>query len=269
MNSVSQTNAPATGTISDLLHKGTRSDDVVYAETDFDLPPPGGVMVADLKNLQQVSQKVATYLLAAPNDATGKQSPWYPQLQAWKTSLDQFLATPQQSGLFNLIPTMANFVARGMEEAPAPVDSTLGNIDDEMSGMGYYVIKAMAAHITEQQAVVSAPNVANFVRIFAVRGFVEEGAWEDEKMPVNGAGVMILDAPAVVTQLKAGPWQQAKQFLGGAATASGYFTRYVGSGDGLAVLKTKYAANQTAIDAKFSELKTWADAQEQQAGGGN
>jgi hypothetical protein len=128
----------------------------------------------------------------------------------------------------------------------------------------------IAQHITRHNATVAAGNVTSFVRLFSTRrGFISGGDWEDEPMPVNASGVMILDAAAVVTQLKAGPWQQAKQFLGGATTASGFFVRYTVSGDGLAVLKTKYAANQSTIDAKFDELRTWADQQEQQAGGGD
>lgn len=85
-------------------------------------------------------------------------------------------------------------------------------------------------------------------------------------MPIDAAGVMILDATNVVTQLKAGPWQQAKQFLGGTDNASAYFARYTAPGNGLAVLKAKYAQNQAAIDAKFVELKTWVAQQEAAAG---
>ncbi len=108
-----------------------------------------------------------------------------------------------------------------------------------------------------------------FVRVYGTGRFYQEGDWEGEKPMINAAGVMILDAAAVVTQLKAGLWQQAKQFLGGETTASGFFARYAGNGDGLPVLKTKYAANQMAIDAKFDELKAWANQQEQQAGEGD
>jgi len=253
--------------IQDLIYKGTRTGDVTYEDGDFNQPPSGQVMLADWKNLQNVNQTIAGFLAAAPNDPTGKQSSWYGQLQTWKASFDQFIASKSQVNLFALVPTMAVYVGR--EDGTRTLSPEMENIEGQMRGMGYYIIRAMAIHVTEQQAVVTSSNLSHFTKIFAVPGFVDEGSWEDEKMPVDAAGVMILDAAAVVTQLKAGPWQQAKQSLGGATTASGYFARYVGSGDGLAVLKTKYAANQSAIDAKFSELKTWVDAQEQQAGGGN
>jgi len=261
------TNSPAKGTISDLTYKGTQAGDIVYEAGDYDQPPAGEVMVADWKNLQVCNQKVGELLAAAPNDDTGKQSSWYGQLQTWKTSFDQFIASKTQVALFALVPTMAAYAGR--EDGTRTLSSEMENIEGQMRGMGYYVMRAMANHVTEQQAVVTAGNLSNFVEIFAVPGFVDEGSWEDEKMPIDAPGVMVLDAAAVVTLLKAGPWQQAKQFLGGATTASGFFARYTGSGDGLALLKTKYAAYQSAIDAKFSELKTWVDQQEQQAGSGN
>jgi hypothetical protein len=89
--------------------------------------------------------------------------------------------------------------------------------------------------------------------VHAAGYFCQEGEWEGKNPPINAAGVMILNAAAVVTQLKAGPWKQASQFLEGETTASEYFDRYIPTGDGLTVLKTKYAANQDAIDAKFVE----------------
>jgi hypothetical protein len=252
---------------SGAAYKGTHPSDVVFDESDFDAPSPGQVMIADWKRLQSVNQIVAGLLSSAPDDETGKQSAWYGQLQTWKGSFDQFVSSKSQANLFALIPTMAAYVGR--EDGSRTLAPQLEQIEDQMRGMGYYVIRAMGNHVTEQQATVAQATVNKFASVFALSGFVDEGAWEDETMPINSSGVMILDASAVVTQLKAEPWQQAKQFLGGATTASGFFARYTGSGDGLPVLKTKYAANQSTIDAKFNELKTWADQQEQQAEGGN
>jgi hypothetical protein len=245
--------------IQDLLYKGTRPGAVIYEEENYNQPPFGQVMIADWKNLQTVSEKIAELLASAPNDATGKQSSWYGQIQTWRGLFDQCLASKTQADLFALIPTMAEYAGR--EDGTRTLSAQMESIEGEMRGMGYYVIRAMANHVTEQQAAVSPTNLNGFVKIFAVPGFVAEGDWEDEKIPVNAAGVMILDAASVVTQLKTGPWQQAKKFLGGATTANGFFSRYFGTGDGLAVLKTKYAANQLAIAAKFGELKAWADQQ--------
>jgi len=261
MNMFAQSNSPATDVILDVTYKGSQPGNIVYEPGDYDRPPTGQVMRADWKNLQKDNQEIAALLAAAPNNGTGMQSSWYGQLQTWKTAFDQFILNKSQASLFTLVPTMATYVGR--EDGTRTLSPEMEDIESHMRGMGYYIIRAMANHVTEQQAVVSAANLSAFVKIFAVLGFVEEGSWENEKIPIDAPGVMILDAAAVVTQLKAGPRQQAKQFIGGATTASSFFARYTGSRDGLAVLKTKYAANQSAIDAKFIELKTFADQQEQ------
>ena len=261
----SSPNKPATGSISDLTYQGTRPDVVVYQDGDYDAPPAGQVMMADWRNLQQVNTEIGTLLATAPNDESGKQSTWYPQLQAWKAVFDQFVTSKAQTDLFALIPVMAGYVGR--DDRSRPLSQQLETIEGHMRGMGSYVIRAMASHATEQQGTVAQSVLSNFVRIFAVPGFVAEGDWEDEEIPINAAGVLILDAPAVVTQLTAGLWQQGRQFIGDATTAGGFFSRYAGTGDGLAVLKTKYAANQSTIDAKFVELKNWVTQQEAAASG--
>ena len=260
-------NTPATGTISEHKFQGTIPGDVVYQDGDFDAPPAGQVMMADWRNLQKANSEIGILLATTPDDASGKQSFWYPQLQVWKTTFDQFVTSTTQADLFAMIPNMADFVGRN--ESDDPLWESLTTLGYQMRGLGYYEIRAMACRVTDQQGTVAQSVLANFVRIFAVPGFLAEGDWEDQPMPINAAGVMILDAAAVVTHLKAGPWQQAKQFLGGASTASDFFAHYTSTGDGLAVLKTKYSANQVVNDARFSELKTWADQQEQQVGTGN
>jgi len=90
-----------------------------------------------------------------------------------------------------------------------------------------------------------------------MRGFISQGDWENEPLiPIDAAGIMILDAAVVGTQLKAQPWQQANQFLGGTEPPVVFFGRYLGKGNGLEALKAKYASNQSTIDAKFYALKT-------------
>jgi hypothetical protein len=259
---------------SNHLGSGPLPSDVVGNATEPQRPPadyqpagPALISVADAETLKLASATSASQLSALPNDPTGKQSQWYTPLLGWTLAANQAAAQKTHEAVFTLIPAMADFFGKNPEAedlAPQFIE-----VRDQMEACGVVIITAIGNHISESAGIVSGTNVRRFARVYAAGRFYQEGEWEGEKPMINAAGIMILDAAAVVTQLKAGPWQQAKQFLGGATTASGYFTRYVGSGEGLAVLKTKYAANQTAIDAKFSELKTWTDAQEQQAGGGN
>ena len=248
----------------DVQFTGTDPTAVVLTDADLVLPGPGEVSRADVKYMQPASPKIAALLSQAPGGPTGTGSAWYPRLQTWKTAFDQFLTSRIRADFFNLIPTMADYWSRDSEaEELAP---QLGEVSNWMQTCGQYLIKAAAAHVAEQNGVINAATLEKFVKLFASRGFYSEPDWEDAAVPIDAAGVLILDAPAVVTQLKAGPWQQAQRFLAGGKNAASFFKRYVGTGDGLPVLKTKYAQNQAAIDAKFVELKTWV-AQQQAAAG--
>ena len=71
---------------------------------------------------------------------------------------------------------------------------------------------------------------------------------------------MILDPTATVAQLKAQSSSNASFFIGN-RDATMAFKRYELGGDGLDVLKTKYATNKVAIIAKWNELKSWVEEQ--------
>lgn len=231
---------------------------------DYPTPQPGEIWGGYLDAINETRTQVAQVLGQVPTGSDGQSSPWFAKLQVIKAQLDKTATSKAQTDLFALVPNLAEVF---QEQEPLPF---LIEAFGPLANLSVPLISTAGTHVEQQNGIVTSANLTNFVKVFTVgNGFVSEPNWEDRAMPIDAPGVMILDAAAVVTQLKAGPWQQAKQFLGGATTASGYFARYVGSGDGLGVLKTKYAANQSAIDTKFSELKTWADQQEQQAGGGN
>lgn len=263
-----QENKPAIGPIGDLEYQGVDPDAIIYDDGDFDSPPAGQVTMAHWKDLGRINQKIGEDIQNAPDDATGKQSVAYAPLQAWKTLFDHFISTKASADLLALAPGIVVYHNRPEEQ----ISSTeLQNIRGRMTEIIYYVVEALAAKVVQSNGVLNSTDLGSAVDIFSIYRLVDGTMWDppDVPMPIDWAGVMIIDAPAAVTELKAGPWQQAKKFLNGETTAGGYFVRYTGSGDGLAVLKTKYAANQSAIDAKFNELKTWADQQEQQAGGDN
>jgi hypothetical protein len=248
----------------DVQFTGSDPGAVVLTDADLGAPGPGEVSRADVKYMQPASQQIGALLGQTPGGVTGTGSTWYPRLQTWKTAFDQFLTSRLRTNFLNLIPTMADYWSRDAEaEELAP---QLGEISNWMQACGQYLIKAAGAHVSEQNGVIDAVTLAKFAKLFASRGFVVDADWEDSPMPINAAGVLILDAPAVVTELKAGPWQQAQRFLAGGKNATAFFKRYVATGDGLPVLKTKYAQNQTAIDAKFVELKNWVAEQEAAAG---
>lgn len=253
------------------VYTGTHPDSIIYDDGDFDPPPAGQVMMAHWKNLGQINQKIGEDIQNAPDDATGKQSPAYAPLQTWKTLFDHFITTKASTDLLALVPGIVAYHNLPEEQ----ISSTeMRNIRGRMTEIVYYVVEALAAKVVESDGVLNAPDLSNAVDIFSIHRLVDVTHWDPPEipMPIDAAGIMILDAEAVATRLKAGPWQRAKWFLGGHTTAESFFSSYIGDGNGfpaIAVLKTKYTANQATIDAKFSELKTWADQQEQQAGGGN
>lgn len=219
------------------------------------------LLVNGLKSARgRATQVIAT----APDDASGKQSPLYPNCQTWKAKLDQFIGSRTHASLFALIPEMATVLGRSQGNEAAA--GFLPSMEGLMENCGPVLLQAIADHVTQQQAAISGANLQSFIKVFAVPGFYSEASFEDAAKPIDAAGVMILDATAVVNQLKAAPWQQAQRFLGDAANAAAYFARYLSSGDDLSVLKTKYTQNQAAIDAKFIELKTWVTQQEAAAG---
>lgn len=122
------------------------------------------------------------------------------------------------------------------------------------------MVNSIAEHVADQGANVAPADLANFVSVFSVSGFILAPDWEDQLMPIDAAGMMILDPAAVVTQLKALPREQGERFLGGYSPVDA-FEDYETGGRALPALKAKYAANKSAIVAKWQELQTWVSQQ--------
>jgi hypothetical protein len=246
--------------IEDLIGRGAAPEPTPEELAE---PPAGEIRKLYLRDVNASRSGLGAVLGAVPAGPEGQQSPIFVKLQTIKAGLDQLAASRLEAQLFGLIPTMAEVLKAESEDAPEFVSISVGWLQNISAAILYTV----ASHVTRQNANVAAGNLSNFVQLFSTdRGFISEGDWEDEPMPINRAGVMILDAASVVTQLKAAPWQQAKKFLGGEDQANTFFARYLAGGDGLGVLKTKYAQSQAAIDAKFVELKNWVAQQEAAAG---
>ncbi|HEV7403062.1 MAG TPA: hypothetical protein VGO11_09060 [Chthoniobacteraceae bacterium] len=242
--------------IEDAIGRGVASEPTAEELAD---PPLGEIKKLYLRNVNQSRSALATVLGLVPAGPEGQQSPFFTKLQSIKIGLDQLASSWLESQLFGLIPTMSEVFEGESVNAPGFVGDSVGWLQNLSSAMVYTI----ARHVTSQNADVTATNLGSFVKLFSCRqGFISLGDWEDEPMPIGASGVMILDAASVVTQLKAAPWQHAKQFLGGATSSATYFARYSASGDGLAVLKSRYAQNQATIDAKFVELKNWVAQQE-------
>lgn len=235
---------------------------VTIAHAD-DYPPPalGKIWEPYLASINQVRTHLPPIIAAVPPGNDGQASPWFAKLQAIKVQMDQAASSQNQTDLFAAVAQLAEVFQQ--QDAPSFVGDAFG----DLANLSVPLIGTAATHVEQQNGTVTTATLTSFVTLFRIgEGFVSESNWEDRPMPIDAAGVMILDATAVVNQLKAGAWQQAKRFIGGAANAATYFARYASSGDGLAVLKTRYAQSQAAVDAKFVELKNWVAQQEAAAG---
>lgn len=222
------------------------------------IPPVGEIRKIHLRAVNQIRDLMAVSLASIPAGEQGLGSPWYTKIQAYKAGLDAVAASRLQTDCFALIPVMSEILvaSRLAEDRPENANQHGGFVNDFSTTL----VNAIERHLIDNNGNVSTENLAKFVTFFTLPGFRSEGDWEKSPIPVDAPGIMILDAAAVVTRLKTRPWQEAEQFLGN-NTATEAFARYAVSGDGMAVLKTKYAADQATITAKWNELAAWVETQ--------
>lgn len=226
---------------------------ITLTREDLADPPDGEIRKQYLSEVNELRAALKANLAAAPAAAEGQESPWMSKFQALRTGLDRLAASRLQRDLFDLIPLMKDlFNANGK---PGFSDYFVVQTGLVLA-LRVSVIEAVAEHVSDQNAKVAESDLADFVTIFCDYGFVCPTDWEGATMPIDPAGIMILDPAAVVTQLKALPWKQAERFLGNHETTE-TFEDYESTGSGLAVLKTKLAAHQPDILAKWRELADW------------
>ncbi|QIF05571.1 hypothetical protein [Roseimicrobium sp. ORNL1] len=218
-------------------------------------PPLGKIRKLDLDSVDRARKGLAEVLASVPVGPDGQSSPWFARLKAIKTQLDRAAASQEQTDLFASVPLLAEIFRP--QDVPAFVNGAFGHL----ANLSVCFRETAAFHVKQRDANVADTTLAALV--FRVgHGYTSEPDWEDRPPPIDAAGVMILDAPAVVAQLRAGPWEEAHMFLGGVDDAKSCFARYAPGGDGLVVLKTKYTQNRAMIDAQFVELKNWVAQQE-------
>jgi|GEM_PF-1139586 len=230
---------------------------VVITSEDLADPPPGEIRKLYLRDVNQLRSALSANLAAAPAGPEGQQSPWMAKFQSLKAGMDQIAVSRSQRHVIDLIPKMKEVFEAGGTAGYSDFFAAQGGL---IRSLGVCVVNAIAEHVTDQGANVAPADLANFVKVFSVDGFMDEAIWVDEHLPIDAAGVMILDSAAVATQLKALPWKHAEQFLGRYSPVDA-FEDYEAAGTGLPALKAKYMANKPAIVAKWQELQTWVSQQ--------
>ena len=233
---------------------GLKSGDEILAESRSApayTPLPGQIAIG-IQHVTRLAAQLTAIAEGVPSGNQGQASLWFAKLQTVKNEAGKLAATKLQSDLFPQIPVIADFFTAKGDDVPDFVIQTA----TLLYILPTTIIYSIRKHIAEQNGIITAGNLAHFIKFFSTDGFVSEANWEDKPMPVDSAGIMILDAAATVTQLKTQPWQNAERFLG-EETAAQAFARYAAAGDGLAVLKTSFAANSSTVTAKWNELAAW------------
>jgi hypothetical protein len=235
-----------------LSHLDNTSPPSLTPEETADAPQ-GEFRKLHLREVNWQLAAVAATLAAAPPGPQGQQSPLFVKFQAWKTGLDKVLSSRLQRDVIDLLPLM-------QELSDAQIDPTRPvyfQIPIEtMRQMGYTIFHIIAEHISQKNAYLDSNEFARILDFISKDSFFSPNAWEGEMPPIDSGGIMIIDPAATVARLKTKPWKEADGFLGGASAAEG-FIRYTATGDGIEILKTKYAANQATITAKWNELAAW------------
>ncbi len=224
--------------------------------------PAGRLRQDDVQGLRDLDAVITKSLSQAPDNSTGKQSAWYPKLQAWKASLDKAVVSGSQEDAFKVIPQMAEYFARNKNSEDP--EHYLRKFENQMYDAGHYLIMAAGAYIQQHNGEVDTATLSNLVKLFSVHGFFMEPDWEEQPAPVGPQDLMTINPTLVAKLLESGPWEQARQFTGGVTSAANFFAGYGTNGSSLAVLRAKYAQNKPLIDAKFNELVAWEARQERE-----
>jgi hypothetical protein len=221
-------------------------------------PPSGEFKKYHLRNINIGRENLARHLVKWITAPGGAPAPWGEKAQALKAAMDAVAQTRKTSDFIGLIPLIKEFMDR--REVESSGDFAFDVADIAIGSLSADLIQVIAQHVKQSAANVDAATLSAFVTVFSTRNFIQESDWEEKEAPMDSGGAFVLNAAAVVTQLKALPWSRAEQFIGNRTFAQ-IFERYESSGGGLPVLKLKYAANKAIIQAKFNELRTWVDQQ--------
>lgn len=250
---------PASVPVNDPAYNPSAEIELTSAERAA--PAVGQIQRSHLRTVNQLRGILAEIMAAVPTGVEGTDSPWFTKAQSYKNGLDRISTSCLQEDCIALIPEVADILtARRKVNDELSVPEFALKSAGLANGFSTVLIHAIERHIIDQNGTVSAPDLISFCTVFSNSGFLSESDWEASRIPIDSAGIMILDAAAVVTQLKTRSWEEADQFLGN-NSATEAFARYKVSGDGMAILKTKYVADQATIITKWNELAAWVGTQ--------
>lgn len=215
-----------------------------------------------MEAFQIVADDMKQVLLAAPDDLTGKKSPWYKTLTECQIALNQAAKTGTRKDLFATIPPTATFLARDRESED--LHASLGDLRYRLEVSGVPIIKEIAKVVAENNGTLDAATAELAVKVFSVDGFSNEPDWEVEidGIPINAAGVLIA-RPEIMPLLEVLPVEQLDSFLS-AQKVENFFWRYKEDSDGIPkrdrryygmpILRQRYSENREALHECFNKL---------------
>ena len=226
-----------------------------YTADELAAPPAGEIRKLRLRAVDAAKTSLQTSLTSVP--LAEQNNPIYNIASSVLQKLELVSSNRQQNQLFGLIEDIVIFNEAAKAEGSP---SLVKDVVEALNLIKASIVEEMAAYLIANNAVMSSDKLALFVNAFTKGSLLEDGDWEGKTIPVSGVELMIIDPVAVIAQIKSQPWRDAEQFLG-RATATEAFAQYAESGTALAVLKTKFAANQASIIAKWNELAEWVEQQ--------
>ncbi len=244
-----------------VLIEGINVDSIVFTDGDFDPPARGLLRKADIKVMTSLHERIGKSLMVTPAAEKQTNAAVVKALQTLHEALGKVLGSGKEADFFPVIPQLVDFQERIWEEANA-LGPELSSASTCMFECGTYLVRALAFHIENEQGVVSDDLLRRAVTLFSNSTLMDESAWdEDERIPVNSSGLFILNPELVVEEVKRRPLNRVTRFLRNIREPEDFFKSYAVDGDGLEVLKAKYAANKEVLDAKYRELVAWWQAQ--------
>ena len=237
----------------DVLEQELRNDGEIsnelppYDPADYAQPDPGKLRLFESKQIEQNRVRINNILALSDEN-----SEWLTKAQ----QISQKLNILKGSKLRKDFLEVAQIVHASFLEVSPLVEgegSQESKYQSELEGLSVILHSEAFNLVKEKQANLTINQWQLISDLILLKQLWSARSWEDNSDYLGSAGGFIVDANKATTELKTKNLAEIKTFLGG-DTDNSFFERYEAAGDGMDILKTKYAANKAAIQAKFAEV---------------
>lgn len=229
-------------------------DNNLPQDWDTRLPEPGKIRMLAEVYLRKSVEGIEAGKAAVPEGPRGKESVLYAKIEQWREEATLQLESRTRVGALNLNPLSAEIYR--LAKPPVTIDRSVRGLFVNVHNASTALVFNMADFLFENPQPTVAQHNA-MISCFSHPDFIESGSWEDVPMLIDPAGIFITDAANATITLKTKPLEEIDSFFWGYKDIS-FFERYEAGGDGMDLLKAKYAANKAEIHAKFAEVLAYA-----------